>query len=155
MARMHTKKRGKSKSRKPILEHGSKIEGAEENKEEIIKLAVGYAKQGMPPALIGEKLKKEHNVPYIKHILGKRLEQVLKENGIEESMPYDMLELMKKAVNLRKHMAKNKQDVNNRIRLGRIEAKIWRLTKYYIREGVLPEGWRYNPQQAELLVKGH
>ncbi|MEM3883943.1 MAG: 30S ribosomal protein S15 [Methanothrix sp.] len=155
MARMHTKKKGKSKSRKPILEQGVKIEGAEENKEQIIKLAVDYAKQGMPPALIGEKLKKEHNVPYVRHILGKKLEQVLKENGIEESMPYDMLELMKKAVNLRKHMAKNKQDVNNRIRLNRIEAKIWRLTKYYIREGVLPEKWRYNPQQAELLVKGH
>ena len=155
MARMHTKKKGKSKSRKPILEQGAKIEGAEENKEQIIKLAVDYAKQGMPPALIGEKLKKEHNVPYVRHILGKKLEQVLKENGIEESMPYDMLELMKKAVNLRKHMAKNKQDVNNRIRLNRIEAKIWRLTKYYIRVGVLPEKWRYNPQQAELLVKGH
>ncbi len=152
---MHTKKKGKSKSRKPILEAGSKIEGAEENKDEIIKLAVEYAKKGMPPALIGETLKKEHKVPYAKHILGKKLEQVLKENGIEESMPYDMLQLMKKAVNLRKHLDKNKQDTNNRIRLGRIEAKIWRLTKYYIKEGVLPEGWRYNPQQAELLVKGH
>ncbi len=155
MARMHTKKNGNSKSRKPILEAGAKIEGAEKNKDEIIKLAVEYAKKGMPPALIGETLKKEHKVPYIKHIVGKRLETVLKENGIEESMPYDMLQLMKKAVNLRKHLDKNKQDVNNRIRLGRIEAKIWRLTKYYIREGVLPDKWRYNPKEAELLVKGH
>ncbi len=152
---MHTKKKGKSKSRKPIIESGAKIEGAEQDNSKIVQIAVAYAKQGMPPALIGEKLKKEHNTPYIKHMLGKRLEEVLKENGVAESMPYDMLALMKKAVMLRKHLEKNKQDVSNRIRLGRIEAKIWRLTKYYISKGVLPNGWRYNPAQAELIVKGH
>ena len=155
MARLHTKRHGKSKSRKPILGSGSVIEGAENDKDKIVKYAVEYAKQGLPPALIGEKLKKDHSVPYINHMLGKKLEAVLKENGIQESVPYDMLALMKKAVKLRKHLEKNKQDVSNTVRLGRIEAKIWRLTKYYIKSGKLPDGWRYNPKQAELLVKGH
>jgi len=35
----------------------------------------------------------------------------------------------------------------------KIESKIWRLTKYYIRRGQLPAGWRYDPKQAELLIK--
>jgi ribosomal protein S15P/S13E len=43
-------------------------------------------------------------------------------------MPPDLMDLMKKAVNTNAHLAKNKQDKNNRTRLRRIESKIWRLT---------------------------
>jgi small subunit ribosomal protein S15 len=39
------------------------------------------------------------------------------------------------------------------MRLRRTESKIWRLTKYYIRKGSLPQGWRYDPQQAKLIIK--
>ncbi|MBR0272449.1 MAG: 30S ribosomal protein S15, partial [Methanobrevibacter sp.] len=34
-----------------------------------------------------------------------------------------------------------------------IESRIRKLASYYVSEGELPEGWRYNPQQAALLVK--
>jgi len=34
-----------------------------------------------------------------------------------------------------------------------IESRIRRLGKYYVREGQLPEGWRYNPREAALLIK--
>jgi hypothetical protein len=27
------------------------------------------------------------------------------------------------------------------------------INKYYIRTGALPQGWRYDPKQAELLIK--
>lgn len=151
MARMHSKRHGKSKSRKPLAEElGSPKDF---NKKEIEEIIVGYAKQGVEPAMIGERLKKEHNVPYVKHILGKRLVKVLEEKGMTNPIPSDLMDLMKKAVNTNAHLAKNKQDKNNAIRLRRIESKIWRLTKYYIRTGALPAGWRYDPQQAELLIK--
>ena len=150
---MHSKKQGKSKSRKPIAEE---LQGKElaVNKEEIEKIIINYAKQGMAPALIGEKLKREHKVPYVKHMLGKRLVKILKENNLAGEIPSDLMTLMKKSVNLYAHLAKNKQDLHNRMRLQRIESKIWRLTKYYIREGVLPQTWRYDPKQAALLIKG-
>ncbi|EET90329.1 MAG: 30S ribosomal protein S15 [Candidatus Micrarchaeales archaeon] len=154
MARMHTKKHGKSKSRKPMLTEGSHQENLELSKEQIEKIILDYAKQGYSPALIGEKLKKEHKVLYPRQELGKKLSEVLVENKLSGQIPYDMMDLMKKAVNLNKHIEKNKKDVHNTIRLKHIESKIWRLTKYYIRRGVLPSNWRYNYKEAELLIKG-
>jgi small subunit ribosomal protein S15 len=152
MARMHSKKRGKSRSRKPTAEESKSPEGI--SNEQLEEMIADYAKQGKSPAVIGGILKKEHGVPYIKHALGKPLTKVLKEKGIKSPIPYDLLDLMKKSVNMYEHLSKNRQDMNNKVRLQRIESKIWRLTKYYIRHGMLPRGWRYDPKQAELLIKG-
>jgi small subunit ribosomal protein S15 len=151
MARMHSKRHGKSKSRKPLPEEIGAPKDFDKSKiEEIIN---NYAKKGMEPAMIGEKLKTEHGVPYIKHYMGKRLVTIMREKGLVGSMPADLMDLMKKAVNTNAHLSKNKQDRSNALRLRRIESKIWRLTKYYIRKGVLPQGWRYDSKQAELLIK--
>ncbi|MDE1810593.1 MAG: 30S ribosomal protein S15 [Candidatus Micrarchaeota archaeon] len=153
MAKMHSKGHGNSKSRKPVMETTQLPQGVP-GKEEIEGFIVEYAKQGMTPQMIGQTLKTKHNVPYIKHIMGKRLVMILKEKKLSSPMPYDMLDLMKKAVNMRHHMDKNKQDASNKLRLSRTEAKIWRLAKYYMRKGTLPGDWRYDPKQAELLIKG-
>ena len=152
MAKMHSKKRGKSGSRKPTLEEARLPEGI--SKESVEDMIVDYAKQGKSPAAIGETLKREHKVPYVKHLLGKPIAEVLREKNLANPIPYDLLDLMKKSVKLYKHLAKNKQDMSNKVRLQRVESKIWRLTKYYIRQGSLPRDWRYDPKTAELLTKG-
>jgi small subunit ribosomal protein S15 len=150
MARMHSKRHGKAKSRKPLAEE---LEKPGIDRKEVEEIIVNYAKQGMGPAMIGQKLKSEHNVPYIKHYMGRRLADILEEKGLKGQMPADLMDLMKKAVNLNAHLDANKQDKSNTVRLKRIESKIWRLTKYYIRTGALPQGWRYDAQQAKLLIK--
>lgn len=150
---MHSKKRGKSKSRKPAPEDIKVPENAP-SRERIEEIVIGYAKQGMNQTLIGEKLKREHNVPYVKHMMGRRLGKILEEKGVASQLPVDLLNLMKRAVKMHAHIEKNKQDIHNTIRLRRVESKIWRLTKYYIRKGALPADWRYDPQKAELLIKG-
>jgi small subunit ribosomal protein S15 len=152
MARMHTKKHGKAKSRKPMLDAATNESGLD--KAEIEKLISDYAKQGMGPAQIGEKLKREHKVLYIRKATGQKLMQILKEKKLAGQIPPDMLDLMRRAVNMRAHLSTNKKDVHSIVRLGRVESKIWRMAKYYMREGVLPKGWRYDPQQAELLIRG-
>lgn len=152
MARMHSKKRGRSRSRKPPAEEARLPDGI--SGEQVEEVIVKYAKQGKSPAVIGEILKREHNVPYVKHMLGKPLLKVLKEKGIANPIPYDLLDLMKKSVNMYGHLSRNRQDISNKIRLQRTESKIHRLTKYYIRHGVLPRDWRYDPKVAELLIKG-
>src|SRR5271157_4552500 len=134
MARLYSKKHGKSKSRKPPIEEVSIPENAPK-KEQIEALIVQYAKQGMDPAMIGEKLKREHNVPYLKYMLGERLTSFLDTHGFKGKVPSDMMILMRKAVKMHEHMAHNKQDMHNKTTLHRIESKIWRLTKYYRREG--------------------
>ncbi len=152
MARMHTKRHGKAKSRKPLLEKASNESGL--GKEKIEELITNYAKQGLGPAQIGEKLKREHKVLYIKQATGKRLMEILNEKSLSGQVPPDMLDLMRRALRIRNHLNVNKRDTYNRVRLSRTESKIWRLAKYYIREGELPKNWRYDPQQAELLIKG-
>lgn len=152
MAKLHSKKRGKAKSRKPIITDTSEIE-KNIDKKEIENLIVAYAKKGVSPALIGEKLKKEHKVPYVKLLLKKGIVSILESNNIKTDIPYDLLDLMKKSVNIQKHLENNKQDVSNRIKLEKIRAKIWRLTKYYRNKGSLPGNWKYNPATAELLVR--
>ncbi len=155
MAKLYTKKHGKSKSRKPVIDAEKIGNGAEGlSKDEIIKLIEGYGRQGMSPADIGEIMKKKHNVKFIKQATGKRLMQILSEQGIKFGVPPAMLDLIEKAQRLRRHLEANKQDVHNRTSLSRVESKIWRLTRYYIKEGILPKGWRYNPETAGLLVKG-
>ncbi len=153
MARMHTGKHGKSKSRKPAIENAVIQENAP-SKEEAVKLIVGYAKQGMHHAAIGQKLRDEHNIPYVKQYFGKRLYEVLEENSVQGDLPQDFLDLLKSAVKLRRHLAKNKNDKHNRTSLNRIESKIWRMTKYYKRTGALPVDWKYDPEKAALIVKG-
>lgn len=148
---MHSKRHGKSKSRKPLPEDVSVP--AELDRKQVEEIIVAYAKQGMKPAMIGQKLKNEHNVPYVKHYMGKRLGDILEEKGVKGQMPADLMDLMEKAVRMNAHIDSNKQDKSNSIRLRRIESKIWRLTKYYIRTGALPQNWRYDVQQAKLLIK--
>lgn len=151
---MHSKKKGKSKSRKPVVEIGVIPSGSQVTKTQIEELIVGYAKQGMSPALIGERLKRDHGIPYIRQFTGMRLMEILQEKHLAGEIPPDLMDLMRTAVTMHNHLNKNKQDKINFIRLKRIESKIWRLTKYYVREGVLPDNWRYDPKEAELLIKG-
>ncbi len=151
---MHSKKHGKAKSRKPVVEIGLVPEGSTVTKEQVEELISTYAKQGNSPALIGEKLKREHGVPYVRQYTGRRLVDILREKGMAGEIPADLMDLMRKAVSMHAHMERNKQDKHNGLRLKRTESKIWRLTKYYVREGALPAGWKYDPKTAELLIKG-
>ncbi len=154
MARLYTGKHGKSKSRKPIIDSTAFGNGnGELSKEQIETMIVDYAKSGMSPALIGETLKKTHHVKYIKQAIGMRLLEFLNEKKLNGEIPSDMIDLIRKAINMRKHIEKNKQDVYGKIRLIRIESKIWRLVKYYRRIGSIPSNWKYDPNTAELLIK--
>ena len=151
---MHTGRHGKSQSRKPDVEIGAMPEGFTGTKAETDDAIVAYAKQGMHQALIGQKLKQENGLRYVKQLYGKRLGAILKEKGYQQQYPQDFFDLLKKATVLRRHLDKNHNDVHNKVRLNRIEAKIWRLTKYYKRSGSLPEDWKYEPDKVALLIKG-
>jgi len=56
-------------------------------------------------------------------------------------------------VSLNGHVKKNKKDLHNERGLRLIEANIRRLTKYYKREGVIPETWKYSLDTAALQVE--
>jgi small subunit ribosomal protein S15 len=153
MARMHTGKHGKSKSRKPDVRLGVRPEGIVISNEEVVKLITDYAKQGKHQAQIGELLKTKHGIPYVRQLFGKRLGDVLEENGFKAEIPQDMMDLLRKAITLRRHLERNHNDVHNRTRLNRVEAKIWRLSNYYKNTGAMPADWKYDPVKVALLIK--
>jgi len=150
MARMHARKKGKSGSTKPLRSDSSWVKYKKKDVEQII---IKYAKKDQTPAKIGLILRDEYGVPNIKEITGKTVKQILEENKITKKVPYDMLALMKRAVKLRGHLTKNKKDLHSNRGLTLIESKIKRLTKYYIKTGKLAENWRYNPEEAKLLIE--
>lgn len=151
MARMHTRKGGKSKSKKPIV--ASAPGWVEHSKEEIVDMIVKLAKEGHTTTEIGSTLKNKYGVPNVKLICGKRVAEIIEEKGIKIKYPDDLLALIKKAVNLRIHLKKNSKDVHNNTSLTRVESKIKRLVGYYKKANKLPEGWFYSPDDAALLVK--
>ena len=149
MARLHTRKHGKAKSRKPVAGEARN----EADRREVEAAILDYAKQGMSGSAIGQSLKEKHRVGYIKPFLGKRLDQFLAEKGARKEFPDDLMALMRKAVGMRRHLAGNHSDVYGKVRLQRVEAKIWRLSRYYRESGRLPASWKYDPEQAALMIK--
>lgn len=151
MARVYSGKKGEHGSKKPpvkIVPKWVKIK-----KNEVEELIVKLAKERYTSAVIGTILRDQYAIPDVKVMIGKTVSQVMKENSAYPSMPEDMLSLLKKAVNLRTHMEKQKQDYHSKKGLLNLESKIRRLGKYYSRTGMLPKGWRYNPEEAKLLVQ--
>ncbi len=149
MARLHTRRHGRSKSRKPVETGAS----ADADRSALEQAIITYAKQGIESTTIGRRVKQERNVGYLKPVLGQRLNAFLAAKGFKSDIPVDLLDLMKKAVKMRKHIGANHRDMHNSIRLQRVEAKIWRLSKYYRGSGKLPADWKYDPAQAALIVK--
>ncbi|MFH1257834.1 MAG: 30S ribosomal protein S15 [Candidatus Micrarchaeota archaeon] len=150
MARMHSRRRGRSKSHKPS--RSSANMWVTISKEEIEDKVVELAKEGRREAEIGLILRDQFAVPSIKAMTGKTVSQLLKEKGHSPKYPSDLIDLIRKAVKMRKHLAENKKDRLNSKKLVDTESKIKRLVNYY-RGKKLPKNWKYDPEQAALLVK--
>jgi small subunit ribosomal protein S13e len=56
------------------------------------------------------------------------------------------------AVNIRRHMEKNRKDKDAKFRLIMIESHIHRLARYYKKNGVLTPNWRYESSTAAAHV---
>jgi len=151
MARLHSKKRGKSGSKKPSVKVVP--EWVEYSAHEVEEFAVKMGKDGMGPTAIGMALRDTYGVPSVETLCGKPISQILSENGVKLGYPEDMLNLIKRAVNMREHLRVNRSDKHNRTKLIHVESKIARLVRYYTKSGRLPADWKYDPETAALLVK--
>ncbi|MCX8175549.1 MAG: 30S ribosomal protein S15 [Candidatus Micrarchaeota archaeon] len=151
MARLHSKKRGKSGSKKPALKVTP--EWVEYSAHEVAELVVKMGKEGLGPTAIGQRLRDTYGVPSVQNLCGKPITKILKEGGVKQEYPEDLLNLIRRAVNMREHLRTNRADKHNRTKLIHVESKIGRLVKYYTRVGRLPADWKYDPETAALLVK--
>ena len=150
MARMHSRKKGKSGSTRPArLEKPVWVElSSEEVENEVIKLA----RKGFSQSLIGVILRDSYGIPLIKVVTGKSISQILKEKDIETPLPEDLTNLVKKALVLRKHLESNHKDLDSKKGLHRTESKIYRLIKYYKGKKILASDFKYDPDKIRTIV---
>lgn len=150
MARMHSRKKGKSGSQRPArLEKPVWVElSPEEVENEVVRLA----KRGYSMSMIGTILRDSRGVPLVKIVTGKTISQILNENEIVAPLPEDLANLVRKALNIRNHMETNHKDLESKKGLNRTESKIYRLIKYYKKKKVLDQEFKYDPDKIRTLV---
>ncbi len=148
---MYSRKKGKHGSKKPPVKMVPRW--VKLNKKDIEKIIVDLAKEKYNSAVIGTILRDQHGIPDVKILLGKGITKIMAENNLYPEMPEDIVSLLKKSVSLREHLERNKADKHSKKGLEHLESKIRRLAKYYSRIGKLPRNWKYNPNEAKLLVQ--
>jgi len=150
MARLYSRKKGKSGSTKPLIK--KKIPWVKYKAEEIKSLIIKLGKQELKPSQIGLILRDTYGIPDVKLLTNKKITQILKENEIVYDLPEDLVALIKKQIQILKHFEKNKQDQTAKRGLQLTESKINRLIKYYKKTKKLAKDWKYDKSKARLLV---
>lgn len=146
---MPKKRKGKSHSTRPVSKRPPSW--CKYQPEEVEALVVKLAKEGHPPSVIGTILRDQYSIPLVKPFIGKTITQMLKEAELLPSIPEDLGDLLKRAAGLTVHLEKNKRDLHNKRSLQVVEAKIYKLSRYYKRKGVLPQKWKYQAKTATIV----
>ncbi|OYT37931.1 MAG: 30S ribosomal protein S15 [Desulfurococcales archaeon ex4484_58] len=146
------RKKGQSHSTRPAIAGPPRWLKLDMSPEDIELLVVELAKKGYTPSMIGIILRDQFGIPLVKQVTGKKITQILEKYNVKLPVPEDLLHLMRRAVNLRRHLEEHPKDYHAKKGLIEIESKIHRLVKYYKRVGKLPSDWRYTPETAKLIV---
>ena len=151
MARMHSRKKGKSGSKKPLKE--KKPSWERYDKKEIELIITKLAKSGKTPSQIGLILRDSYGIPDVGLLVGKNLTSILKEHSLLQKLPEDLSSLIKKEIIILKHLEINKKDQVSKHGLQLIESKIKRLAKYYKRTKKIPSTWQFSRENIKLLLE--
>jgi small subunit ribosomal protein S15 len=114
-------------------------------------MVVKLAKEGHPPSKIGIILRDQHGIPLVKPIVGRTVTHILGDAGLAPSIPEDLGDLLRKAARLHVHFEKNRKDLHNKRALQIIESRIYKIARYYRREGLLPADWKYKAKMAAAV----
>lgn len=139
MSRMHTRKRGRSRSHKNKQYDAAKFGFIDQ--KEVLDAALVLRKESLSLSQIGIKLRDQYGVPGVKYVFGKKLSRLLEENGYKAGFPEDLTNLIERYRNVYKHTRMNPKDHANIRKQELIMSKILRLVKYYRREGKIPQEW--------------
>ncbi len=142
MSRMHSSKKGRASSRKPMV--SASPSWVQVQTKEAEDLIIQMGKLGRKPSQIGLALRDQYGVPNVRLLTGKSIMQILEEAGVKPQIPEDLASLIERGRNVTKHLSENNKDESNRHGLHLIESKIRRLVKYYVREGIIPANWKYS-----------
>jgi len=120
--------------------------------EDICDHICKLAKKGLTPSQIGVTLRDSFGIPQVRTVSGNKILRILKTNGLAPELPEDLYYLIKKAVEMRKHLAKHRQDVQGKFKLILLESRIHRVSRYHKSNKQLPSNWKYDSSKAAALV---
>ncbi len=147
---MHSRRKGKSGSKKPLKKSHSWMSY---KPKEIELLIVKFGKEGNTPSQIGLILRDVYGIPDVKTITKKSITDILEKRKLLSDLPENLTALLKRVIDLQKHLEENKKDLVAKRGLTLTESKIRRLVKHYKKSGRLPQDWHYNPKRVNLLVE--
>lgn len=151
MARLYSKKKGKSRSKRPAKR--AKPSWVGYDAKTVEQLVVKLAKTGIPASQVGLVMRDSYGVPDVKAVTTKRVTTILSEHNIPRKLPDDLIALIKKDISIVKHIEGHKKDGPSLRGLILTESKIGRLANYYKRTGKLPGGWKFDRAKAKLLIE--
>jgi small subunit ribosomal protein S15 len=148
LARIHSHRHGKSHQTRPASKSTPSwvTYSADEAKAAVVKLA----KDGLTAGQIGMALRDDHGVPLVKPLVGQSIGELLTENKVAPQLPQDLKDLIERAERVQRHLAAHKGDRKNVHSMELVEAKIYRLSKYYKARGTLPKDFKYTAVVAQL-----
>jgi len=151
MARMYSRKKGKSGSTKLVKK--VKQSWVRYDAKEVEQLILKLARAGKTASQIGLVLRDSYGIPSVNGVVKKKISKVLEENNLKPKLPEDLLALIKKSIRLMKHLETNRKDMPVKRGLQLTESKIKRLSKYYKKINRLPKEWKYSREKAKLLIE--
>jgi len=148
LARIHSHRHGKSHQSRPTSKRPPSW--LTYSADEVSSMAIKMGKEGLTPSQIGVRLRDEYGIPLVKPIIGKSISTLLRENKLAPAIPEDLQNLLERAKRVQLHLSNYKSDRRNVRSLELIEAKIYRVSKYYKRMGILPDDFKYAAVVAQL-----
>ncbi|MFW9923393.1 MAG: 30S ribosomal protein S15 [Candidatus Thorarchaeota archaeon] len=151
MARMHSRKKGKSSSSRPP--HATIPEWVNQTPEEIEQKIVELAKQGNTSSAIGSVLRDTYGIPSSKLVIKQKISDIMVRENVYPEYPEDFRNLVRRALALRRHLDAHPKDLHSKYGLQKLESKIRRLMKYYQKKGTIPQSFKYDPKAAATIVR--
>ena len=150
MGRMHSNGKGMSDSALPYKR--TPPAWLKTSKADVEDKVLKLAKKGLGPSQIGVILRDGEGIAQVRAVAGQKILRLLKKAGVAPALPEDLYQLIKKAVSVRKHLERNRNDVDSKFRLILVESRIHRIARYYKTARALPPNWRYESATASTLV---
>src|SRR3989338_161669 len=108
MARMHSRKRGKARSKKPTKKTIPIWVRYKDKEAEM--LVIKLAKEGKSPSQIGLHMRDTYRIPDFKTVTKKNITTILGEKKLLPEIPEDLAALIKRSIRMKKHLENNRKD---------------------------------------------
>jgi small subunit ribosomal protein S15 len=150
MGRMHSSGKGKSGSKRPVK--AVVPTWVRYKPKEVELLVAKLYKEKNNPSRIGVILRDVYGIPSVRVLTKKSINEILKSKDLQPEIPEDLMALMKKNIEIMKHLEENKKDQVAIRGLHLTDSKIKRLVKYYKSTKRLAADWKYDPEKIRLLI---